>query len=37
MDVAAIKQLLFKAQSGSFHESWQQGFYLDDKLKYGLF
>lgn len=37
MDTAAIKQLLFKSQTGSFHDSWQQGFYLDPKLKYGLF
>ena len=32
-----MKHLLFKSQNGSFHDSWCQGFYFDEKLKYGIY
>lgn len=32
-----IKHLLFKDGKGHLHDSWKQGFYHDQNLKYGLF
>jgi ubiquitin carboxyl-terminal hydrolase MINDY-3/4 len=32
-----MKDLLFKSMTGSFHDSWCQGFYFDEKIKYGIF
>lgn len=32
-----VKQLLFASQTGSFHDSWCQGFYFDQKLQYGIY
>jgi hypothetical protein len=28
---------LFKEGKGHLHDSWKQGFYFDEKLKYGIF
>jgi len=32
-----IMKLLFKEGRGHLHDSWKQGFYFDQKIKYGLF
>ncbi len=34
---AGLKTLLFRSQTGSFHDSWCQGFFFDEKIKYGIF
>jgi hypothetical protein len=31
-----ISELLFKDGNGHLHDSWKQGFYFDDKIKYGI-
>lgn len=31
-----IAELLFKDGKGHLHDSWKQGFYFDDKIKYGI-
>lgn len=31
-----INQLLFKDGKGHLHDSWKQGFYFDENLKYGI-
>lgn len=31
-----IAKLLFKDGKGHLHDSWKQGFYFDEKLKYGI-
>lgn len=32
-----ISKLLFKDGKGHLHDSWKQGFFFDEKLKYGIF
>lgn len=32
-----ISELLFKDGKGHLHDSWKQGFYFDEKLKYGIY
>ena len=32
-----INGLLFKGGKGHLHDSWKQGFYFDEKLKYGIY
>ena len=32
-----IMHLLFKDGKGHLHDSWKQGFFFDQKIKYGLF
>ena len=32
-----IASLLFKDGKGHLHDSWKQGFYFDQNLKYGIF
>jgi ubiquitin carboxyl-terminal hydrolase MINDY-3/4 len=32
-----IRKLLFKSASSNFHDSWHQGFYFDNKIKYGIY
>ena len=32
-----IQKLLFKDGKGHLHDSWKQGFFFDQKLKYGLY
>ncbi len=32
-----IRKLLFKNASANFHDSWHQGFYFDNKIKYGIY
>lgn len=32
-----INCLLFKDGKGHLHDSWKQGFYFDDNLKYGIY
>ncbi|TNV73474.1 hypothetical protein FGO68_gene15445 [Halteria grandinella] len=32
-----IKKLLFKSASSNFHDSWHQGFYFDNSIKYGIY
>ena len=34
---AGINVLLFKDGKGHLHDSWKQGFYFDDNLKYGIY
>mmetsp|Transcript_8439 Transcript_8439/g.14145 ORF Transcript_8439/g.14145 Transcript_8439/m.14145 type:complete len:159 (+) Transcript_8439:1864-2340(+) len=36
-DSNGILGLLFKDGKGHLHDSWKQGFYFDQSLKYGLF
>lgn len=36
-DAQDLKQLLFRSDRGNFHDSWCQGFYFDQKMKYGIF
>jgi hypothetical protein len=32
-----INTLLFKDGKGHLHDSWKQGFFFDENLKYGIF
>jgi len=32
-----IARLLFKEGKGHLHDSWKQGFYFDQKIKYGVY
>jgi hypothetical protein len=32
-----VSHLLFKGGKGFLHDSWKQGFFFDEKLKYGFF
>jgi hypothetical protein len=32
-----VNNLLFKGGKGHLHDSWKQGFYFDEKLKYGIY
>ena len=32
-----IAKLLFKDGKGHLHDSWKQGFYFDQNIKYGIF
>ena len=32
-----INQLLFKDGKGHLHDSWKQGFFMDENIKYGVF
>ena len=32
-----IQKLLFKDGKGHLHDSWKQGFFFDEELKYGIF
>ena len=32
-----INHLLFKGGKGHLHDSWKQGFFFDEKLKYGIY
>ena len=32
-----MNTLLFKGGKGHLHDSWKQGFYFDEKLKYGIY
>jgi len=36
-DSDAIRKLLFKSERGSFHTSWNQGFFFDPKMQYAIF
>ena len=32
-----INQLLFKNGKGHLHDSWKQGFFFDENIKYGIY
>ena len=32
-----MSHLLFKDGKGHLHDSWRQGFYMDENIKYGVF
>ena len=32
-----INKLLFKNGKGHLHDSWKQGFYFDQRMKYGIY
>ena len=36
-ETQGIKQLLFRSDRGSFHDSWAQGFFFDQKMHYAIF
>lgn len=33
---SGISELLFKDGKGHLHDSWKQGFYFNEKIKYGI-
>jgi hypothetical protein len=33
----SIKTLLFRSKTANFHDSWHQGFFFDEKIKYGIY
>jgi hypothetical protein len=36
-DSSGIFKLLFKDGKGHLHDSWKQGFYFDENIKYGIY
>ena len=36
-ETSGIKTLLFRNGTPSFHSSWAQGFYFDQKMNYAIF
>lgn len=37
LEARSIKKLLFSNENSNFHSSWNQGFFFDENLKYGIF
>ena len=35
-EAKGIKHLLFKDGKGHLHDSWMQGFFFDENIKYGI-